>query len=63
MQYTPKGFEAILRRFRGEIRGVCGFAVALGRNFSIPHKENGEKRIGVYVYQISDISFSGERVQ
>ena len=27
MQYTPKGFEAILGRSRGKIRGVCGFCV------------------------------------
>jgi len=43
MQYTPKGFEAILGRFRGEIRGVCGEGVVNLRNFSIPHKEKQRK--------------------
>ena len=39
MQYTPKGFEAILGRSRGEIKGLCGEDVERRRYFSIPHKE------------------------
>ena len=43
MQYTSEGFEAILRRSRGEIRDVCGFCIALAGLDDEDHLLNSPK--------------------